>query len=61
MERKSKTTKPAAKRATKKQLTLMSAIETIVDKADDSQLSDKFMQQCKDEIQFIESMIKPME
>ncbi len=53
MERKSKATKPAAKRATKKQLTLMSAVETIVDKADNSQLSDKFMLQCKDEIQFI--------
>ena len=53
MEGKSKSTKPAAKCATKKQLTLMSAVETIVDKADDSQLNDKFMQQCKDEIQFI--------
>lgn len=53
MERKSKATKPAAKRAAKKQLTLMSAVETIVDKAYNSQLSDKFMQQCKEEIQFV--------
>lgn len=53
MERKSKATKPAAKRATKKQMTLMNAVETIVDKAYASQLSDKFMQQCKDEIQFL--------
>ena len=53
MERTSKATKAAAKRATKKQLTLMSAVETIVDNAYESQLSDKFMQQCKDEIQFV--------
>ena len=53
MEKKNDTKKKTTKAATKRQLTLLESIETIVGKARNSQLSEKFMTQCHDEIQFV--------
>ena len=53
MEKKNDTKKRQTKGTTKRQLTLLESVETIVDKARNSQLSEKFMTQCQDEIQFI--------
>ena len=49
MEKENKTTK----RTTSKQLTLMKAVETIVEKSCDSQLCDLFLKQCKKEIKLV--------
>ena len=55
MEKDSKTKNKTTKSATtkKQELTLLKSVETIVAKARNSQLSDRFMTQCKDEIQFV--------
>jgi len=53
MEKKNDTKKKQTTAATKRQLTLLDAIETIVGKARNSQLSEKFMTQCQDEIQLV--------
>ena len=49
MERENKTTKSAAS----KKLTLLKAVETIVEKSCDSQLCDLFLKQCKKEIKLV--------
>jgi hypothetical protein len=53
MEKESKTKKKTTTAAPKRQLTLLEAVETIVEKSRESHLSDKFMKQCHDEIEFI--------
>ena len=53
MEKKNDAKKRQTKGATKHQLTLLESIETIVSKARNSQLSEKFMTQCQDEIQLV--------
>ena len=49
MEKENKTTK----RTTSKRLTLLKAVETIVEKSCDSQLCDLFLKQCKKEIKLV--------
>ena len=49
MEKENKTTKCAAS----KKLTLLKAVETIVEKSCDSQLCDLFLKQCKKEIKLV--------
>ena len=49
MEKENKTTK----RTTSKRLTLLKAVETIVEKSCDSQLCDLFLKQCKKEIRLV--------
>ena len=49
MEKENKTTKYA----TRKRLTLLKAVETIVEKSCDSQLCDLFLKQCKKEIKLV--------
>jgi hypothetical protein len=53
MKKTNDTTKKTTKSATEHQLTLLKSIETIVDEARNSQLSEKFMTRCHDEIQFV--------
>ena len=53
MEKESKTKKRTSTAASKRKITLLEAIETIVDKSRHSHLSDKFMKECHDEIQLI--------
>ena len=49
MEKENKTTKCA----TSKKLTLLKAVETIVEQSCDSQLCDLFFKQCKKEIKLV--------